>query len=158
MFLSIKTVSLLAIALAAILPAGAIAETIIPAPKPIVAPSISRGLFVVVASEEPMTQMMAMVLSMQTIAQGRSVRVQLCGLAGNLALKASSEKLFKPLNKSPQMLLRDMIVKGVTVEVRPLFSPEYNKTPSDFIDGVTIAKPPAVAAAMAEDGIKLFTF
>jgi len=120
--------------------------------------SSNKGLFVIVTSDDSMAQMMAMVLSTQTLNQGRSVRVLLCGEAGGLALKGSSEKMFKPLNKSPQMLLKGLIAKGVKVEVCPLYLPNKGKQPSDLIAGVAVAKPPVIAAAMAEEGIKLLTY
>lgn len=117
-----------------------------------------KGLFVIVTSHDPMAQMMSMILSTQTINQGRSVRVLLCGKASELALKGSEETIFKPRNKSPQMLLKGLIARGVKVEVCPLFLPNTGKKLTDLIAGVTVAKPPVIAAAMAEDGIKLLTY
>lgn len=152
-----KSFTALAIALTVIFSFGA---TLNPASAEPQAASQSscKGMFVIVTSGDSMTQMMAMVLSSQTLNQGRSVRVLLCGKAGELVLKGSKEKMFKPLDKSPQMLLKGLIAKGVTVEVCPLFLPDAGKQPSDLIAGVTVAKPPVVAAAMAEDGIKLLTY
>lgn len=154
-----KSFTILAFALTAIFSFGAALNPLSadPQPEAAVQPA-NKGLFVVVTSDDPMTQMMAMVLSGQTLSQGRSVRVLICGKAGELVLKGSKEKLFKPLNKSPQMLLKELMAKGVKVEVCPLYLPNTGKQPSALIDGVTVAQPPAVAAAMAEDGIKLLTF
>jgi predicted peroxiredoxin len=155
-----KIVSALSLSLAIMFPAGAMAATSptseqIPAAT---APVASNGLYVVVTSPDPMTQMMAMVISTQTVAQGRSVRVLLCDAAGKLALKGSKETTFKPSGKSPQALLKGLIAKGVKVEVCALYLPNTGKKPADLIDGVGVAQPPAVAEAMAADGVKLFTF
>ena len=153
-----KSFTVLAFALTAALSFGATLNTASAEPQPAAVQPAAKGLFVVVTSDDPMTQMMAMVLSSQTLNQGRSVRILICGEAGKLVLKGGKEKLFKPVNKSPQMLLKEMMAKGVKVEVCPLYLPNTGKQPSALIDGVTVAQPPAVAAAMAEDGIKLLTF
>ncbi len=118
----------------------------------------AKGLFVIVTSGEAQTQMMAMMLSSKTIEQKKSVQVLLCGPAGELALKNSEQVMFKPLDKSPQMLLKNLISKGVVVEVCPLFLPNSEATKADLVDGVTVAKPPVVAKKLREEGIKLLTY
>jgi predicted peroxiredoxin len=118
----------------------------------------AKGLFVVVTSPDAQTQMMAMVLSTKTVEQGKSVRMLLCGPGGELALKDSKQVMIKPLDKSPQMLLKNLIKNGVTVEVCPLFLPNKGATPDMLIEGVTVAKPPVVAGKLREEGVKLFTF
>lgn len=118
----------------------------------------TKGLFVVVTTPDVQTQMMAMVLSTQTINQGKSVRMLLCGPAGELAVKNSDQTMLKPLNKSPQMLLLGLIKSGATVEMCPLFLPNKGADAAVLIDGVSIAKPPVVAQKLREEGVKLFTF
>jgi predicted peroxiredoxin len=118
----------------------------------------TKGLFVIITNPDPMTQMMALVLSSQTVAQEKSVQILLCGPGGDLALKESQEVVFKPLDKSPQMLLNALIGKGIAVEVCPLYLPNTEKTEADLISGVTVAKPPVVAEKLRAEGIKLFTF
>ena len=118
----------------------------------------TKGLFVVVTSPDVQTQMMAMVLSTKTVEQGKSVRMLLCGPGGELALKGSEQTVLKPLEKSPQMLLKNLVKKGVTVEVCPLFLPNKGISPDNLIEGVTVAKPPVVAEKLREKGVKLFTF
>ncbi len=118
----------------------------------------TKGLFVVITNPDPMTQMMALVLSIQTVAQEKSVQILLCGPGGDLAIKESKEVVFKPLNKSPQMLLNDLIEKGVPVEICPLYLPNNEKSEADLISGVSVAKPPVVAEKLRAEGIKLFTF
>ncbi|TCD48338.1 DsrE family protein [Chlorobium sp. N1] len=116
------------------------------------------GMFVVMTDADSMTQMMALVLSTQTVQQGRKVQILLCGPAGSLALKNGGQKVFKPIGKSPAMLLKGLIAKGVKVELCPLYLPNTGHKASEMIEGVTIAKPPVVAASMAAEGMKLFTF
>ena len=118
----------------------------------------TKGLFVILTDADPMTQMMALVLSTQTLDQGKSLQIMLCGPAGKLAVKNSEQTILKPANKSPQMLLASLIARGVQVEVCPLFLPNNNTTEAQLISGVSVAKPPVVAAKMRADGIKLFTF
>lgn len=118
----------------------------------------TKGLFVVVTTPDAQTQMMAMVLSTQTINQGKSVRMLLCGPAGELAVKNSEQTMLKPLNKSPQMLLQGLIKSGATVEMCPLFLPNKGADAAVLIDGVSIAAPPVVAQKLLEEGFKLFTF
>ncbi len=151
-FLKLFTLAALMLALPAPSPASAAN-----APAQAVAAD-AKGIFVVLTDAEPMTQMMALVLSTQTLQQGRQVQVLLCGPAGSLALKNSAQKMFKPLDKSPQMLLKGLIAKGVKVELCPLYLPNTGRNAGEMIEGVTIAKPPAVAASMAAEGMKLFTF
>ncbi len=118
----------------------------------------AKGLYVFVTSADVQTQMMAMVLSTKTVEQGKSVRMLLCGPGGELALKGSAQTMVKPLDKSPQMMLKNLIKKGVVVEVCAVFLPNRGGSPEDLIEGVTVAKPPVVAEKLREEGIKLFSF
>ena len=141
-----KTVTALLLLAASIMPLQAMAS------------DDTKGLFVVVTTGDVQTQMMAMVLSTQTVEQKKSVRMLLCGPGGELAMKNSKQTMVKPLDKSPQMLLKNLIKKGITVEVCPLFLPNKGATPDNLIEGVTVAKPPVVAEKLREEDIKLFTF
>ncbi|MCW8797207.1 MAG: DsrE family protein [Chlorobium sp.] len=118
----------------------------------------AKGLFVFVTSGDVQTQMMAMVLSTKTLEQGKSVQVMLCGPGGELAMKECRQTVVKPLGKSPQMLLKNLISKGVTVELCPLYLPNLEASSKELIDGVSIAKPPVIAEKIREDDVKLFTF
>ena len=105
----------------------------------------AKGLNVMITSEDAQTQMMGMVLSTMTLKKGKEVNMVLCSSAGNLALKDSESPKLKPQNKSPKMMLEDLIKNGAKVEVCPLFLPNAEKTESDLIQNVTVAKPPVVA-------------
>jgi len=155
-----KNLTALALLAAFIFPhsLGAMEPAATKAPKTEAAVDNTKGLFVVITDADPMTQMMALVLSTQTVLQGKSVQILLCGPAGDLVLQKSREVMMKPLNKSPQMLLGDLMAKGVTVEVCPLYLPNKGKTEADLIKGVSVAKPPVVAQKLRAEGIRLFTF
>ena len=118
----------------------------------------SKGLFVLVTSGDPQTQMMAMVLSTQVVKKGKQVRILLCGPAGNLAVRNGEEVILKPRNRSPRMLLKNLIKKDVSVQVCPLYLPNKGLALSDLLEGVTQAKPPLVAEALLEPGVKLLNF
>ena len=107
---------------------------------------------------DPQVQMMAMSLAMQVKTKGKSVRILLCGPGGELGLKNGKEVVFKPIDKSPQMILKNMIQNGVKVEVCPFYLANSEKNQADLFDGITIANPGLVADAMLETDLKLFTF
>jgi predicted peroxiredoxin len=154
-----KTIAVLALVMATMTPIHTMAAepVVASAPSAMVADN-TKGLYVVLTDADPMTQMMALILSTQTLDQGKSVQILLCGPAASLAVKNSKQIMFKPLNKSPQMMLSALIAKGVQVEVCAVFLPNSNKTEADLIAGVGVAKPPVAARNMRADGIKLFTF
>lgn len=107
--------------------------------------NMAKGLNVMLTSEDAQTQMMGMVLSTMTLKKGKEVNMVLCSSAGNLALKDSESPKLKPQDKSPKMMLEDLIKNGAKVEVCPLFLPNAGKTEADLIQNVTVAKPPVVA-------------
>lgn len=107
--------------------------------------NIAKGLNLMLTSEDAQTQMMGMVLATMSLKKGKEVNMVLCSSAGNLALKNSESPKLKPQNKSPKMMLEDLIKNGAKVEVCPLFLPNANKNESDLINSVTVAKPPVVA-------------
>lgn len=117
-----------------------------------------EGLFVVVTSPDAQTQGMAMVLSIQARKRGAPVRVLLCGPGGDLALKGSPQTVLKPRGVTPQGMLSTLIGMGVTADVCALYLPNNGKSPADLIDGVGVARPPAIAAALLAGDTRLFTF
>lgn len=119
---------------------------------------ISKNLFIIVTTDDPITQLMSMVLAAQTSNKGATVDVLLCGEAGSLAVKNSPEVLLKPKNKSPQMLLKKLLQNGVSVEICPPYLPNKEKTPLDLIDGVAVAKPSQVADKLLHEDIKILSY
>ncbi len=110
--------------------------------------SEAKGLNVVLTSKVPQTQQMAMVLSMMTLKKGKSVNMVLCSDAGDLAIKGKKSVSLKPMNKSPKMMLKAIMKKGATVEICPLYLPNANLKKTDLINGISVAKPPKVAAKL----------
>lgn len=118
----------------------------------------SKNLLVIVTTADPVTQLMAMVLATQTTKKGASVNVLLCGEAGSLAVVDSPEILLRPNNKSPQMLLKNLIENGVRVEICPPYLPNKEKSAADLIEGVTVAKPPQVADQLLDEDTKILSY
>jgi len=118
----------------------------------------SKNLFVVVTTDDPVTQLMSMVLATQAMKKGATVEVLLCGEAGLLAVKDSPEILLKPNNKSPQMLLKNLITNGVNIQICPPYLPNKEKTTSDLLDGVSVAKPPQVADKLLHENTKILSY
>ena len=125
---------------------------------PAVAGEEKPGLFVVVTSPEAQTQGMAMVLSLQAVEQGAAVQMLLCGPGGDLALKDAPQTVLKPRGVTPQGMLTKLISMGVEPQVCAIYLPNRGKSPTDLIQGVGVAKPPTIAAALLADRTRLFTF
>ncbi len=119
------------------------------------------NLVTVLTAAEPQTQLMTMVLNMQSVKQGASVHILLCGPAGDLALKdapAPATAPQKPKGMSPQGLMQKVMAAGGTVEVCGLYLPNKGVGADALIDGVTPAKPPAMAARLLADDVRLMSF
>ena len=111
-----------------------------------------------VTSADNQSQGMAMVLATQMVEQKASVRMLLCGAAGQLALKTYEPAALKPRNVTPKQMMTGLMKAGAAVEVCALFLPNADRTPADLTEGVTVAKPPEVAAYMLKPGVKAFGF
>jgi predicted peroxiredoxin len=118
----------------------------------------STEAFFNVTSADNQSQGMAMVLATQMAEQKAAVRILLCGPAGQLALKTYEPAALKPRNVTPKQMLAGLMKAGATVEVCALFLPNADRTPTDLTDGITVAKPPEVAAYMLKPGVKAFGF
>lgn len=120
-----------------------------------------RRLVTVVTSPEPQTQLMAMVLTMQAVRQGAAAHMLLCGPGGDLALRDAPDSATAaqpPRGMSPQGLLRAILDTGATVEVCAIYLPGRGASPEVLIEGVGVAKPPAMAAAMLDDDARVWSF
>lgn len=126
--------------------------------SPAFADPAKPGLFVIVTSENAEVQGMAMVLSIQSVQHDAAVRVLLCGPGGDLAVKGAPQTALKPKNITPQAMMGKLLSAGVTVEVCALYLPNSGKSADDLIEGVGVAKPPAIASALLAPNTKLFTF
>lgn len=111
----------------------------------------AKGLNVMLTAKDTQTQMMAMVLSLMSIKEGKDINIVLCSNAGDLAVKGMKSQVLKPKNKSPKMLLKALIKKGANVQVCPLYLPNANKDASVLLKGISVAKPALVAKQLLND-------
>ena len=118
-------------------------------------------LVTIVATDQPQTQLMAMVLTMQAVRQGAEARILLCGPAGDVALIDAPDSATapqKPRDMSPQSLMSALMEQGVAVEVCAIYLPNKGVGQDALLPGIGVAKPPEMAAALLADGVRLLTF
>lgn len=121
----------------------------------------AKSIVTILTSAEPQTQLMGMVLTMQTMQAGANAYMLLCGPAGDLALKdapASATAPQKPKGMSPQGLMQKIMASGATVEVCAIYLPNKGVDATALLDGVGAAKPPAVAARLLADETRIMSF
>ncbi len=121
----------------------------------------AEKLVTVVTSENPQTQLMAMVLTAQAVEQGTDTRILLCGPGGDLALIEAPEAATAPQaprDASPQGMLQMLMANGVTVEVCAIYLPGLGADESVLIEGVGVAQPPAMAGAMLDVDARVWSF
>lgn len=119
------------------------------------------NLVTIVTADDAQVQLMSMVLTHQAIDKGHPTRILLCGPGGDIALKDAPESATAgqpPKGASPQMLLQGAMKKGATVEVCAIYLPGKGADASVLIEGVGVAQPPAMAAAMAADDTIVWPF
>ena len=121
-----------------------------------------KKLVTVVTSPDAQTQLMSMVLTMQSVQQGAKAQILLCGPAGDLALKdapASATAPQKPKDMSPQGLMKMIMDKtGTNVEVCAIYLPNKGVGADALLDGITAAKPDAIAGALIADDTTVLSF
>ena len=118
-------------------------------------------LVTILTSPDAQTQLMGMVLTMQSMQQGAEAYVLLCGPAGDLALKdapAAATAPQKPKGMSPQGLMQNIMAGGGMVEVCAIYLPNKGIAASALLEGVGAAKPPAVAARLLADKTRIMSF
>ncbi|WP_304641947.1 hypothetical protein [Pseudomonas sp.] len=113
---------------------------------------------VILSASSGMTQGMAMVLANQMQAQGAQVDILLCDQAGDLALRDAGGEPLKPNDVTPAQLLGGAIQKGATASVCALYLPNSGHSPESLREGVTVARPDAMARSMLEKDRKVFSF
>lgn len=117
-----------------------------------------RTLLLIVTTDDPLTQLMSMVLATESRKKEAQVEILLCGKAGDLAVNGSAEVFLKPKNTSPQMLLKNLIGAGVKVEICPPYLPNANKNTQDLLEGIAVAKPPQVADRLLDDNTVILSY
>ena len=117
-----------------------------------------KNLLVIVTSGDSVTQLMAMVLGVESKKAGADVSILLCGPAGVLAIKGADEVKLKPRDMSPQMLLNKLIEGGSRVELCPPYLPNSSYTKADLASGIAIAQPPEVTVRLLDDKTKILSY
>ena len=123
--------------------------------------ALPMHLLTVITAADSETQAMALVLSNQVAGKGRRVDLLLCGPAGDVALATPPEaatETITPTGMTVRSLLEALMAKGATVEVCAIYLPNRTLQADALMPGVGVAKPPMVAAKMADPAFKLFTF
>jgi hypothetical protein len=121
----------------------------------------SPKLLTIVATPEPQTQLMAMVLTMQAVQQGAQARILLCGPGGDIGLIDAPDAATAPQapkGMSPQSLMSVLIESGVTVEVCAIYLPNAGLAPEALLPGIGVAKPPEIGAALVAEGARVLSF
>lgn len=113
-----------------------------------------KSLVTILTAPEAQTQLMAMVLAANAAQQGVAQHILLCGPAADIALKDAPETATAPQpprEMSPQGLMRK-IMSGPNnkVEVCAIYLPGKGADTSVLIEGVGVAKPQDMAAAMVD--------
>lgn len=116
-------------------------------------------VFIILSSDSPETQGMAMVLGNTMASEGASVNVLLCDAAGDLALQeGGGGPELAPKGVTPGKMLRGLMDKGASVSVCALYLPNSENSKKDLADGVSVAKPPEMTKMMRDPDIRVFTF
>lgn len=119
------------------------------------------NLVTILASGEPQTQLMSMVLSMQSMQQGANTHILLCGPAGDLALRdapAPATAPQKPRGMSPQSLMQQIMANGATVEVCAIYLPNKGVGVNALLEGIAAAAPPDMAARLLARNTRIISF
>ncbi|MCF3973139.1 hypothetical protein [Paracoccus salsus] len=138
-------------AVLALLPALAVAQQ----------PDTPRVITILTAPE-PQTQLMAMVLTANAVAKGAEASILLCGPAADIALKdapASATQGQPPKDASPQGLMLKMVQEaGVQAQVCAIYLPGRGEGPEALVEGVTPARPDAMADELIRPGSVVLSF
>ena len=113
---------------------------------------------IILTSDSPQSQGMALVLGNAMADSGARVDVLLCDAAGDLALKDATAPALKPRDLTPVQMLRGLMQKGGSVNVCALYLPNSEYTQADLTAGVGVAMPPAIAAQMLDEDTRVFSF
>jgi len=121
----------------------------------------AEKLVTIVTSDNAQTQLMSMVLTAAAVEQGAQARILLCGPGGDIALTDAPETATAPQpprDASPQGLMQMLMSRGVTVEVCAIYLPGLGADQSVLVEGVGVAAPPAMGAAMMEKDAQIWSF
>ena len=112
----------------------------------------------IVTSENSEAQAMAFVLANEAQAVGNPVHVLLCGPAGDIALAKppkSATAVVTPKGMSVRDLLGGLLKKGGKVDVCAIYLPNRKLSKDALMPEVGLARPPVIAALMADPAVKV---
>lgn len=115
-------------------------------------------ILITLTSAEQQTRGMAMVLGNMMQAKGAKVSILLCDSAGDMALKGQASEPLKPMNDTPEKLMKKLMSGGAKIDVCALYLPNKGVGIDALLDGVGAAKPPVMAAALLDAETRVFNF
>ncbi|MCC5979555.1 MAG: hypothetical protein JJU21_15950 [Salinarimonas sp.] len=119
-------------------------------------------LVTILTAPDAQTQLMAMVLTMQSIQAGASAHILLCGPAADMALQDAPETATAPQaprDMSPQGLMRTIMDQtGTQVEVCAIYLPNKGVGPEALIEGVTAADPAEMGRRIVAPNARIMSF
>ncbi|MCR9196285.1 MAG: hypothetical protein NXH88_16210 [Hyphomonas sp.] len=121
----------------------------------------TNAMLTIITSDDPETQLMALVLTRSAMDAGEHPHILLCSAGGDLALKnapASAVAPLQPKGASPQGLLKMLMSAGVGVEVCAIYLPNRPFGAEALLDGVGVAKPEDMGARIAASGETILSF
>lgn len=127
------------------------------------AQDVKPDLVTVISTADPQSQLMGMVLTMQAVQQGATAHILLCGAAADIALREGAPESATapqpPRDMSPRGLMQTIIEKTPTkAEVCAIYLPGKGLDASALMDGVTPARPDAMAARLLGDNTRILSF
>ncbi len=128
---------------------------------PAAAADAPTSVVTVITSADAQTQLMGMVLTMQSIKGGATGHMLLCGPGGDIALKDAPESATAgqpPMDMSPQGLMQKIREAGATVEVCAIYLPGKGAETDVLLDGITVASPPEMAQRLMMPNARVLTF
>ena len=119
-------------------------------------------LVTILTAPDAQTQLMAMVLTMQSIQAGASAHILLCGPAADMALRDAPESATAPQaprDMSPQGLMRTIMDQtGTQVEVCAIYLPNKGVGAEALIEGVTAADPAEMGRRLVAPNARIMSF
>jgi len=119
-------------------------------------------LVTVISTDDAQSQLMGMVLTMQAVQQGATAHILLCGPAADIALRDAPESATAPQppkDMSPRGLMQTILDKTPTrAEVCAIYLPGKGLDASALMDGVTPAKPDAMAKRLLGEHTRILSF
>ena len=120
-----------------------------------------RPMLTVLTSDDPETQLMALILTRAARTEGSRPQILLCSAAGDLALRSPPAEALAPLQPkgaSPAGLLRQLMADGVKVEVCAIYLPNRQFGAEALEDGVGVATPAEIARVFTADNATILSF